>query len=291
MNTISSFRLKKLLKLAVLAREIGDISTTKVLYSVALQMYTADKDENKDIVHEIELSLASISKDNYNNKPILCEDQWILTKTSFVKGSQCPKYLYLDLYKSEQRTPYDKETLKRFDYGRYFEERFRQTEFPSGINVKDVVGLTSYFRSYTSYLLEREEAVTVYEATIIEEEVLVMCDVLVKSIDGMIDIYECKSSRVINEAIKNDLAIQYYICRKRFGDKLNSFNLVLSNDDDSWSITDFKDELEERVEVVAQWIEKHKTVLSESEPSIPMGEQCEKPYKCEFIQYCQMLHE
>ena len=80
--------------------------------------------------------------------------------------------------------------------------------FPGGINVKDDVGVTAYYKSYTNYLLYQESVSTIYEATVIEDDVLVMCDVLVKDNNGMIDIHECKSSLAINDAIKNDLAIQ-----------------------------------------------------------------------------------
>ena len=47
--------------------------------------------------------------------------------------------------------------------------------FPGGINVKDDVGVTAYFKSYTNYLLNRDYISTIYEATIIEKNVLVMC--------------------------------------------------------------------------------------------------------------------
>jgi hypothetical protein len=87
----------------------------------------------------------------------------------------------------------------------------------------------------------------------------------------------------------NDLAIQYYICKVRFGDKLNSFNLVLRTDEagEKWSILDLKNDLEELQAEVKNKINGFKTILKEDEPNISMREQCNQPYECEFIEYCK----
>lgn len=67
-------------------------------------------------------------------------NSWQLSKSSFVKGNQCTKYLYLDKYKKNERTPVDKETQARFDRGHEFEDAVRNTLFPKDINIKEKVG-------------------------------------------------------------------------------------------------------------------------------------------------------
>lgn len=63
-----------------------------------------------------------------------------------------------------------------------------------------------------------------------------MCDTLVRSEDGFVDIYEIKHSTEANDTIRADLKLQYAVCKKRFKDKLRSFNLILrvENETPNW---------------------------------------------------------
>ena len=128
-----------------------------------------------------------------------------------------------------------------------------------------------------------------YEASIIEEQVLVMCDILVKHENGDIHIYEIKLNSDVNEAIIADLAIQYTICKLRFGSALKSFNLILRTDDlnKQWKIQNLTDDVEKQMDAVMTTINEYKTILQQNEPNLAMGEQCNKPYECEFIDYCK----
>ncbi len=278
-----------LIKLGDLAVELGDLVLAVDCYSKVLNRVNASDGSvlrNKNTINELTEKLDQLDVKESNAFPILYADNWKLSKSSFVKGTQCAKYLFLDTFKRDEKTPPSKETLVVFGRGHRFEDTFREKMFPGGINVKDDVGVTSYYKSYTNYLLYQESVSTIYEATVIEDDVLVMCDVLVKGNNGMIDIYECKSSLAINDAIKNDLAIQYSVCKKRFGRKLKSFNLVLATEDGNWTVTDMKSELENQIAGTKKLIAAFKNVISKSEPDIPMGNQCESPYRCEFIEYC-----
>ena len=236
---------------------------------------------------ELEVKINTAKNSAPFGHSILKPEGWRLTKTSFVKGSQCLKYLYLDKHKKHEKTPFSKEKLKLFKQGHNFEETVRINEFPGGINIKDTVGDFRYFNSYTKHLLNTKQQ-TLYEATIIEKGVLVMCDILVQDTNGLIDVYEIKLNSKINEAILNDLAIQYSICKKRFGDKLNSFNVITRSGDKGkrWKIENLKDKLEDSLEVTSNKINLFFSTLNSSEPKISMGAHCNKPYDCEFIRYC-----
>lgn len=289
MEKITNSPKSGLIKLGDLATKLGDLELAFDCYSKVLNRIEASNGSvlrNKKTINELKEKMVQLNVKESNAFPILDAETWKLSKSSFVKGTQCAKYLYLDTYKRDEKTPPSKETLILFERGHRFEDTFREKMFPGGINIKDDVGLTAYFKSYTNYLLNRDYISTIYEATIIENDVLVMCDVLVKDNNGLIDIYECKSSLVVNDAIKNDLAVQYTVCKKRFGRKLNSFNLVLATEDGNWTVTDMKSELENQIADTKKLITKFKKVISKSEPDIPMGNHCEKPYRCEFIEYC-----
>ena len=116
-----------------------------------------------------------------------------------------------------------------------------------------------------------------------------MCDILIKQENGKIDIYEIKNNTAIKDVFKTDLALQYAICKKRFNDKLNSFNIILRNDYESrnWKIIDLSSDLEKQTAEVNLKIEALKSILKKDEPQIDMGLHCYNPYQCEFIEYCQ----
>lgn len=274
-----------------LAAEIGDYKCAIANYNKAFNFLKKIDDERaKAKVQELKLQINDLISKQEESKAILMFDTWKISKTSFVKGNQCVKHLYLDKHKRTEKTPITEELQATFDHGHVFEDKLRNQDFPGGINIKDKAGNFAYFNSYTKYLLESPHQQTIYEATIIEDEVFVMCDVLVKDASGMIDIYEIKLNREINDAILDDLAIQYHVCKKRFGKKLNSFNLILRADEkgESWKVENFTNQLELKIVEIRSKIEHYKQILIDDEPKIEMGEHCEKPYPCEYINYCQV---
>jgi hypothetical protein len=280
------------IKLGELAESLLDYKCAIKSYSKALDRlcnYPGDRMQpmlmGKDLAERIDKAKKALPL----GTSVLKFESWKLSKSSFVKGSQCHKYLFLDKYKKQEKTPISEEKKELFARGHLFEDRVRSRDFPNGINVKDVVGDFVYFNLYTSYLLQDNNEQLIYEATIIEDDVLVMCDILKKDVSGNIDIYEIKLNKEINQAIFQDLAIQYYVCSKRFGYNLNSFNVIFSKGEssDNWVIKNLLDELEDHVEETVRRLEMFKEILQNDEPEIAMGEHCRKPYECEFIDYCK----
>lgn len=281
-----------LIKLGDLANEIGDYTCAIENYSKAiksLNTYPSDSMLPMMKARELKEKIKILKTKKHRSQSILFFETWKLTKSSFVKGSQCTKYLYLDKHKKQEKTPISKEKQAVFDRGHHFEDNLRKKDFPDGKNIKNMVGNFAYFNSYTKHLLNSPLPLTLYEATIIENDVLVMCDVLRKDENGGIDIYEIKLNKEINEAILNDLSVQYMVCKQRFGNKLNSFNLALRVDDngENWSIENYIDLLEKRMDAVKIKTSEYKEVLLKNEPKIAMGTQCNNPYECEFIDYCK----
>ena len=280
------------IKLGELAESLLDYECAIKSYSKALDRlskYSGDRMQPALMAQDLSARIEKANKSLPFGTSLLKLELWKLSKTSFVKGTQCHKYLFLDKYKKQEKTPISEVKKELFARGHKFEENVRAKEFLEGINGKLVVGDFAYFNSYTNYLLQEKKERTIYEATIIEDDVLVMCDVLKMDMNGCIDIYEIKLNKEINEAIIQDLAIQYYVCSKRFGYALNSFNVIFSqgDNDDSWVIKNLQDELEDQVEETMKRIELFKNILQNDEPEIAMGQHCYKPYECEFIDYCK----
>ncbi len=140
----------------------------------------------------------------------LTYSSWNLSKTSFVKGKQCLKQLYLDKYKKDERTPPTPETKELWTKGRDFEDRVRKNMFPNGIDVsKAMASKFGYFFSYTNDALRNNPAITLFEATVIVDEILVMVDMLDKDKDGNLDFYEIKLHSKLTQSILWDLSVQY----------------------------------------------------------------------------------
>lgn len=280
------------IKLADLAYEIGDFNCAAENYSKALDRlygYNGDQMQPIWLAGELKHKLESSNSKILQGKPILQSDFWSLTKSSFVKGNQCIKSLYLDKHKRSDKNPITPEKQTLFSRGHSFEDAVRNEKFPGGINVKEKVGNFYFFNSYTRYLIDNLNTNFIYEASIIEDSVLVMCDVLVKRNDDKFDIYEIKMNTEINDAIHADLAIQFVICKKRFGEKLGSFNLILrvNNEKQSFKIIYLTEELNALSQGVEEKIQNFKKILEEKEPTIPMGEHCVRPYECDFTNYCR----
>ena len=278
------------------AIEKGDFDLGLKLYYIAydrVYRYQGDKmapifwaNSLKEKINKIKSTLSEeITSLNPTN--------WDLSKSSFIKGKQCHKYLYLDRYKKGERTPPDEKTKEKFKKGHLFEDHFRKTKFSSGINIKEKLGMNfRYFNSYTDYLLQKESKITLFEGTLVENDILVMVDVINKQNNNMYDFYEIKLHKELSDVIWNDLAIQYYVCEKRFGKQINTFNAVLRQGEDEWQIIDLKNKLEEYLNGIDQDIIEYKSVLNKKiEPNISAGDQCEHPYTCEFIHYCNSLND
>ncbi|HRO73653.1 MAG TPA: hypothetical protein PK611_08290, partial [Saprospiraceae bacterium] len=79
------------------------------------------------------------------------------------------------------------------------------------------------------------------------------------------------------------------IAKKRFGDQLSTFNVILRSDDEgqAWTVSNLKNELEPNSIETDKKINLFKNVLADGEPEIAMGDHCNKPYTCMFIDYCQ----
>ncbi len=284
------------IKLGKIAFEMKDYKLSLSNYKKAVKKLSQYKGNDKYPLHLISILEDKIKEveqqesENEDTKKLNLQN-WKLSKSSFVKGKQCVKLLYLDKHKKKERTPPNKKTLQLFKQGHEFEDLFREQNFENGINIKDNLGFNfGYFPSYTDFLLDSNDAITLFEATFIESDILVMCDIVDKIDENLYNFYEIKSHIYMQEVVWNDLAIQYFICKQKFGyEAINTFNVVLRDENNEGNIIDVKNELEERIQTIDELIENFKTVLESNEPVIKMGQHCLSPYKCDFMAYCEKL--
>lgn len=219
----------------------------------------------------------------------------ILSKSTYIKGLQCEKALYMtkkhpylrDRLSIEQRAKFQRGT----DVG-----ILAQDCFPGGVNMTpSSPTLFPKQVERTRENLSNPNINVMYEAVFQYNDTLIMLDILVR--DGaQWKAIEVKSSLKITDTYKNDAALQYYVL-KGCGVPLSDFRLMYLNGDYvkegpidvkqlfcSESVLDFVKE--HNAEVSAN-VERLKAVVAmEHAPVMEVGPHCFDPYTCDFRGHC-----
>ena len=168
------------MQLADVAYRLGDMDLSIRLYTKALERLRKYQGDRMAPAYMASGLIESINKARQrpdNSYRTLRYETWQFSKTSFIKGLQCPKYLFLDKHKKAEKTPPSEAKLKLFSQGHSFEDNVRKTMFPTGQNVKEELGFNfAYFNSYTNHLLNNSSVNAIFEGAIIENGVLIMAE-------------------------------------------------------------------------------------------------------------------
>lgn len=219
----------------------------------------------------------------------------ILSKSTYIKGEQCEKALFLfknrpflrDKLSLEQRAKFKRGT----DVG-----ILAQQLFPGGINMTP--GSPTQFSKKAAETLKNltNPAINLmYEAVFQYDDTLIMLDIIVRDGDKWRAI-EVKSSLSISQTYMKDAALQYYVlkgCQVPLSDiQLMYINAdyVKNGDLDLSQLFVFqsvKDYAEQYQDVIAKNIAHFKDIIKQPHsPKIPIGNQCDTPYRCEFHGHC-----
>jgi hypothetical protein len=221
-------------------------------------------------------------------------EKHILSKSTFIKGHQCLKSLYLHKKRPFLRDKLSAEQLAKFKRGHKVGEMAQQL-FPGGIDVSPK-SPSQYQKSViqTQELIAEGETI-IYEATFQFNKVLVMLDILVKTEKGW-EAYEVKSSRALSETYFTDAALQYYVITQS-GLDLASFSLIYVNENyvqeseidvQSYFIKqNVIAEIQKMQNQIENEIENELQILTEAHsPKIEVGAHCFDPYQCDFLGFC-----
>lgn len=219
----------------------------------------------------------------------------ILSKSTYIKGEQCEKALFLfknrpflrDKLSMEQRAKFKRGT----DVG-----ILAQQLFPGGINMTP--GSPTQFSKKAAETLKNltNPAINVmYEAVFQYDDTLIMLDIIVRDGDKWRAI-EVKSSLSISQTYMKDAALQYYVlkgCEVPLSDiQLMYINAdyVKNGDLDLSQLFVFQsvnDYAEQYQDVITKNIAHFKDIIKQPHsPKIPIGDQCDTPYRCEFHGHC-----
>ena len=217
-----------------------------------------------------------------------------ISKSSYIRGKQCLKSVFLYKYYNKYRDPLPEARKIRFEKGHDIGKLARSI-FPGGIDLSPShPGNYAASARQTAFLVNQNETV-IYEAAFIYNSVMCALDILVYN-NGW-HAYEVKSSEKISDTYLEDAALQFLVINGS-GLILKDFTIIhlkkhynsITIDDpleELFQFTSVLDQCVERQSHIAKSIEEIKyTLASPTIPLIAMGEQCHRPYECDFIGWC-----
>ena len=217
----------------------------------------------------------------------------ILSKSTFMYGCQCPKRLFLHKFEPSFSNPDDEQQQAIFQFGTDTGE-LAQELFPGGANAQGDEEWHSYKTvAVTEKLLPVHSVI--YEAAFIHEGVLCAVDILVRK-GKKYYAYEVKSTNSVKPQHITDAALQYHVL-KNAGIDLEDFSIVHFNNEYTrigtidvqqlFTADSVLEQILEQQDFIEPKIAELKLILTNKVmPEIEVGKQCEKPYPCNFTDFC-----
>lgn len=217
-----------------------------------------------------------------------------LSKSSFIRGVQCEKMLYLDKHHSDLREESSVSKEAIFEQGTNV-GLLAQDLFKGGYDASpDDYSRISKSLINTQKAIENGESI-IYEATFEYNGLLSAIDILVKE-NNQWKAYEVKSSTSVSETYVIDAAVQYYTIVKS-GLELSDISLVLINNEyvrngeidlnDFFKIISVKNEVLNQQSILPDKIDFLKNIINKNEiPTKNIGVHCNEPYDCDFKAHC-----
>jgi len=218
----------------------------------------------------------------------------LLSKSSYLKGKQCDKHLYLYVHKPELKDPITPMQQAVFKRGTNI-GILAQELLPGGVVIKP-----DSFGNYEKALGQTESMINIkmdviYEAAFLYDEVIVFSDIVVNDGDKW-KFYEVKSSTSISDTNITDAAIQYYVAGN-CGVEISDFSIIYINNEyvrqgklyinELFSIESVMDLVVSEQQNLTGEVSRFKNLLKQSKvPEVKIGEQCTNPYTCAFYGHC-----
>ncbi|MEA3479781.1 MAG: DUF2779 domain-containing protein [Bacteroidota bacterium] len=218
----------------------------------------------------------------------------VISKSSFIKGTQCLKALYLSKHHPELRDEISKGQQAIFDQGHEVGELAQQL-FPGGVlAAKDLPEGFIESIEQTQKLISQGHEV-IYEAGFMVNNLHCFVDILVKQ-NGKWHIYEVKSSTGISDTHILDVAFQYYVL-SNMGLEVEDVYIVHINnqyvrqgDLDIQQLFNIESVLVKGLglqDFIGESLNEQVQVLQDGKiPKIDIGPHCKNPYDCDFRGYC-----
>jgi hypothetical protein len=219
----------------------------------------------------------------------------IISKSSFIRGTKCPKSLYLHFFQPEEQDEISEGQQNIFDIG-HSVGFLAQQLFPGGIDAsRGEPGQVQTALQFTQELIAQGQMV-IYEAAFSDGETLCYMDILVKEKDGWAA-YEVKASTQVKDYQVIDVAFQYFVIT-RSGLPLKRISLVHLNNQyvrrgeldiqQLFTIEPMTDRiLPMQQNTLEDLLSLQEMLKAGFMPEISMGAQCNKFYSCDFLEFCK----
>ena len=217
-----------------------------------------------------------------------------LSKSTFIRGMQCEKSLYLHKKRPFLRDRLSPEQLAKFRRG-HDVGFLAQQLFPGGIDLTPAgPARVALAAQKTAGLIGGDEKL-IYEAAFEFNGVRIFIDILHHDGNAWHAV-EVKSSRRLSETYMQDAALQLYVM-KGAGLAVETISLAYINDSyirdgaiDIHKLFTIEDVTLRAKALEGQTIERieafRKVDQLTSSPEIPVGAQCFFPYPCDFFGHC-----
>ena len=226
-----------------------------------------------------------------------------LSKSLYLNGLQCKKYLWLKIHDKEKLQEPDDSLKAIFATGDKVGEKACEL-FPGGKQIKYDKTVSHSERIAQTKKFLADGVKTIYEATFEFDGVLVMIDILNIDNNNNFEIYEVKSStwnskkslKDIEKYIK-DASIQYYVLNG-CGHKISKTSVTLLNGEYIRGAKENINKLFIHKNVTKEVISLQKKIpetlrsfratleVNNHEPNIDIGWHCKKPSVCFGFDYC-----
>jgi len=220
----------------------------------------------------------------------------LLSKTKYMNGLQCPRYIWIQFHESERIPETDTVTQYIFDQGHevgYLAKKL----FPGGIDVPEGSFMGNIEK--TKELLKERKPL--FEAGILAGNLYSRVDILYPTGEDEWDIVEVKSSTSVKDVHIDDVAFQRYCC-SQFGLNIRNCYLVLINSqyirdgeidpEVLFNIHDVTDKVEEASVGIQDRIDGILEVINqETCPEMIIGPHCRDPYECPLTECWDHLPE
>lgn len=213
-----------------------------------------------------------------------------VTKTDFMRGMQCPKMLWLDKNKRDERI-IPPEVQARLNLGNAFGDKAMSI-------FGDFVEVTSYKadgRLDYKAMLEKTQACLIGGVNVICEAAFShygnYCAVdILKKAGGRYEIYEVKNADCVEEQFIKDVGFQRFLVTSCGVRVSKCFIIHRGQNGEEYSISEVTDKAKEYSKWVSENIWRlNKLKMQTEEPNVEMGEQCKTPYECWYCEYCKRL--
>ncbi|MEK7348872.1 MAG: DUF2779 domain-containing protein [Candidatus Eisenbacteria bacterium] len=219
-----------------------------------------------------------------------------LSKSRVAAGLQCHKRLYFECYHYNSRDKVDAARQALMESGREV-GRVARGRYPGGVAMVEDPFKFDEAAAATRAAMKNSRVPAIYEAALIHDDVRVRVDVLVRNAQGAWDLVEVKSSGGVKDEHLPDLAVQLFVAEGA-GVTVSRAGILHVNKQYVWpggpydleELFRFQDLTAEsrraRPELLDDIAAMREPLWAMEPPEVPVGSQCEAPYRCPFHGSC-----